>query len=40
MTTQLNHNITTQRATDLLKQGQPLTNVYIDEKLKIETNGT
>jgi hypothetical protein len=36
MTTQPKHNITTERATDLLKDGQPLTDIYVDGELKIE----
>lgn len=40
MTIQPNHNITTERATDLLKDGRPLTGVYVDGELKIETNET
>ena len=38
MTTQPKHNISTERATDLLKEGQPLTNVYVDGELKIEAS--
>ncbi len=40
MTTQPKHNITTERATDLLKDGRHLTDVYVDGELKIETNET
>lgn len=38
MTTQPTYNISTERASDLLKDGQPLTNVYVDGELKIEVN--
>ena len=31
-------NISTERAADLLKDRQPLTNMYIDGELKIETD--
>ena len=40
MTTNPKHNITTERAADLLKGGQPLFNVHVDGELKIETNDT
>ena len=36
MTTQPTHNITTERATDLLKDGRPLIDVYVNGELKIE----
>ncbi|RAJ98094.1 hypothetical protein LX87_03002 [Larkinella arboricola] len=39
MTTQPKQNITTERATGLLKGGQPLIDVYVDGELKLETNG-
>ena len=38
MTTQPKHNMTTERATDLLKVGQPIIDVYVVGELKIETN--
>jgi hypothetical protein len=38
MTTQPKHNITAEGATDLLKDGRLLTDVYVDGELKIETN--
>ena len=38
MKTQPRYNITTERATDLLKDGQPLIDVYVDGELKIEIN--
>ena len=38
MTTKPKHNITTERATDLLKNGQSLTDSYINGELRIETN--
>lgn len=37
MTTQPKHNITTEKVTDLLNDGKPLTDVYIKGKLVIET---
>ena len=40
MTTPPKHNITARRAKDLLKDGRPLIEFYIDGELKIETNGT
>lgn len=40
VTTQQRHNITTERATELLKDGQRLTDVYIDGELKIEAEDT
>jgi len=40
MKTQPTHNITTERATDLLKEGRPLTGIYVDGELKIETSDT
>ena len=40
MTTQPTHNITTERATDLLKDGRHLTDFYVDGELKIESNET
>lgn len=39
MTTQPKHNITIERATDLLKDGRPLIDIYVDGVLKIEPNG-
>lgn len=40
MTTLPTHNITAERANDLLKDGLALTDVYVDGELKIETNET
>ncbi len=40
MTTQPKHNISSERATDLLQDGQPLLDLYIDGEIKIETNET
>jgi hypothetical protein len=40
MMTEPTHNITTERATDLLKDGRPLTDFYVDGELKIETSDT
>jgi hypothetical protein len=40
MTAQPLHNITSERAIDLLKDGQALTNCYVDGQIKIETNET
>lgn len=37
MKTQPKHNITTEKANDLLNDGKPLTDVYIEGKLIIET---
>lgn len=38
MTTQPAHNISNERATDLLNDGRPLTNVYVYGDLKIDIN--
>lgn len=38
MTTQPNHNITAERATDLLREGQVLKDIYVGGELKIETS--
>ncbi len=38
MKTQPTHNISTERATDLLKDGLPLMNIYVKGKLKIEVS--
>ena len=35
MTTQPKHNITTERATDLLKDGRPIIDIYVEGELKI-----
>lgn len=40
MTTQPKRNLTTERATDLLQNGRPLTDIYVDGELKIETFDT
>jgi hypothetical protein len=40
MLTQPTNNITTERATDLLKDGRPLIDFYVNGKLKIEVNET
>ncbi len=40
MTTQPKHNVTVERAIDLLKGGQPLLNLYIDGEITIESNET
>ena len=40
MTTQPKHNISTERATDLLQDGLSLLDFYIDGEIKIETNET
>jgi hypothetical protein len=40
MTGQPRHNITPERATDLLKDGQPLNDCYVDGQVKIETSET
>lgn len=40
MTTLPTHNISIDRATDLIKDGQPLTNIYVDGELKIEVKDT
>ncbi len=40
MTTQPKHNISVDTATDILNNGQPLTDFYIDGEIKIETNET
>jgi hypothetical protein len=40
MTIQPTHNITNERANDLLKDGQPLKNIFVSGELKIETNET
>lgn len=40
MTTQPKHNISIEKATDFLKDGRPLTDIYVDGELKIETNDT
>jgi hypothetical protein len=40
MTTQPKHNISTERATDLLKDGQPLTDIFVGGEIKIETDKT
>lgn len=34
------HSISTERATDLLRDGRPLTDIYVVGELKIETNET
>jgi hypothetical protein len=34
--TEPTHNITTERATDLLKDGRPLTDFYVDGELKLK----
>lgn len=39
MTIHPKHNITSERATDLLNDGRPLIDVYVNGELKIETNG-
>jgi hypothetical protein len=38
MTIHPKHNITMERATDLLKDGRPLTDIYLAGELKINTN--
>ena len=38
MSIQPKHNITAERAIDLLNDGLPLTDVYVDGELKIEIN--
>jgi hypothetical protein len=40
MTTQPKHNILADRATDLLRDAEPLVNCYIAGEIKIETNET
>ncbi len=40
MTGQPRHNITPERATDLLKDGQSLNDCYVDGQVKIETSET
>jgi len=40
MTTQPKHNITAERATDLLKDEQALKDIYVDGELKIEISHT
>ena len=40
MRTLSRHNISTERATNLLKIGQPLTDYCVDGEIKIETNET
>ena len=40
MTSKPKHNITTERAIELLNDGQPLSNVYVDGELRIETEVT
>lgn len=40
MTTRPKYNISTEKAADLLKDGQPLIDFYVEGELKIETNET
>ncbi len=40
MVTQTKHNISSETATDLLKNGQPLIGSYVEGEIKIEIRGS